>query len=500
MKNKVWNMIFCLLFMLIISVPAILINTKKMQISEIDNKTLTEWPGITWKLENRDKIEAYIDDRIGFREFAINTYIDLNDKLFTVMVHPLFMYGQDGHIFYKDKDYIAAYQHLNTDKQMLDDFTEFLSQTQAYLDSKDIRFLYFLCPDKKTIYSEYFPTSIHVNQERESVIDYLRSKLEKTDVNYIIPTDALFEAKKDQVIYNKKYDATHWNEFGAMTAHKLIDEEMQSWFDDVPKLTEDSYNLEFVKVDSLDIAKFPIEEEVPVYSLKDDHSTDATEYLSKFLQGETLTFYSHYTNPDAVNGEILLVFVDSYFGNYQKYYNNRFKEVYFVHRQNYDYLQNYVNLFFPDVVIFETAERSISSEMPLLADFKDYYYEPPYDPSAVMTNQKLDYSLITTIGAAVKDHKLVMKQDDATNIVRLDGILDTKYPKEMYQVYAHVGEVYLECNFCELERASKEAGRQYFSVNIQRRYMAEGKMELIAVNSETNEMFMIDEFEVVYED
>ena len=171
-----------------------------------------------------------------------------------------------------------------------------------------------------------------------------------------------------------------------------------------------------------------------------------------------------------------------------------------MHRQNYDYLQNYVNLFFPDVVIFETAERSISSEMPLLADFKDYYYEPPYDPSAVMTNQKLDYSLITTIGAAVKDHKLVMKQDDATNIVRLDGILDTKYPKEMYQVYAHVGEVYLECNFCELERASKEAGRQYFSVNIQRRYMAEGKMELIAVNSETNEMFMIDEFEVVYED
>ncbi len=511
MKQKILNIAYCVIFMAIVIIPACLINTKKAQVSAIDNKTLTEWPHFTWKLENRDLVEDYVDDRIGFRETAINSYIALNDKLFRVMVHPLFMYGQEGHIFYKDADYIAAYQHLNTDTKMLDDFVTFLDKTQNYLSKKDIRFLYFVCPDKKTIYSEYFPKSIHVNNENISVTDYLDQKLSETDVDYMIPIDELLQAKNHQVIYNKKYDATHWNEFGAMTAHKLIDAKVQNWFDDVRPLTEDDFNLEFVKVASLDIAKFPIEEEVPIFSLKNDVSTDATDYLLNSLQGSTTTFYYHYINEAAESDKILLVFVDSYFGSYEKYYNNRYKEVYFVHRQNYDYLQYYVNLFFPDAVIFETAERSISSEMPLLADFSNYYYEEPYVeelyekefPEETTEGQEenaLDYHITSTIGGNLSDGTLHLRRDDTTNIIRIDGVLDSSYTTAKYRVYAKVGEVTLETNYCQLERTSKAAGEQAFSLSIQRRYMAEGQIKLSAVNEETNEIMKLDTLEVVYDE
>jgi len=501
LKNKILNIVYCAIFMLLLIVPALFTNTKKAQISAIDNKALTEWPVVTWRLENRNLIEDFINDRIGFREPAINTYIALNDKLFNVMVHPLFMYGQEDHIFYKDVDYIKAYQHLNTDTEMLDDFVDYLAHTKEYLDSKDIKFLYFLCPDKKTIYSEYFPTSIFVDEQNSSVTDYLDQKLKETDVDYIIPINELLTAKEDEVVYNKKYDATHWNEFGAMVGHKLIDKRIREWFPDIRPLTEEDYNLELVEVNSLDIAKFPIEEKVPIYSLKNDKSSDATEYLSDFLQGSTMTFYYHFINEEVENGEILLVFVDSYFGSYEKYYNNRFKEVYFVHRQNYDYLQYYVNLFFPDVVVFETAERSISSEMPLLADFSNYYYESPYsDINDLEEAQKMDYTIMTTIGAKLKDNQLIMRRDDTTNIVRIDGVLDTDYPKESYSVYARAGDVFLEADFCELARASKAAGEQYFSVNVQRRYMAEGQISLFVVNNETKEQFNLDTFEVTYEE
>ncbi|HKM22806.1 MAG TPA: hypothetical protein VJZ01_12290 [Lachnospiraceae bacterium] len=501
MKQKILNIAYCVIFMAIIIVPALLTNTKKAQVSAIDNKTLTEWPHFTWKLENRDLVEDYVDDRIGLREPAINSYIALNDRLFDVMVHPLFMYGQEGHIFYKDADYIAAYQHLNTDTKMLDDFVTFLEQTQDYLSKKDIEFLYFVCPDKKTIYSEYFPKSIHVNEANVSVTDYLDEKLSATDVDYIIPIDELLQAKNDKVIYNKKYDATHWNEFGAMTAHKLIDAKAQEWFDDVRPLTEDDFNLEFVKVDSLDIAKFPIEEEVPIYSLKNDTSADATDYLLNSLQGSTTTFFYHYINEEAQSDEILLVFVDSYFGSYEKYYNNRYKEVYFVHRQNYDYLQYYVNLFFPNAVIFETAERSVSSEMPLLADFSNYYYEEPYadEPRNEAANGP-KYHITSTIGANLTDGQLRLKHEGTTNIIRIDGVLSSDYPATKYRVYARVGEVTLETDFCQLERASKAAGEQYFSLSIQRRYMAEGQIELFAINEETNEICQMDTLEVVYEE
>lgn len=92
-----------------------------------------------------------------------------------------------------------------------------------------------------------------------------------------------------------------------------------------------------------------------------------------------------------------------------------------------------------------------------------------------------------------------MRRDDTTNIVRIDGVLDTDYPKETYSVYARAGDVFLEADFCELARASKAAGEQYFSVNVQRRYMAEGQISLFAVNNETKELFNLDTFEVTYE-
>ncbi len=501
MKNKVLNIVYCVIFMAIIIVPALLTNTKENQISLIDNKALTEWPEIDWRLTNREQVEAYVDDRIGFRETAINSYIELNDELFSVMVHPLFMYGKNGHIFYKDPDYIAAYQHLNTNTQMLDSFTVFLEQTQDYLQQKEIPFLYFVCPDKKTIYSEYFPDTINVDQQKTGVTDYLKRKLADTDVNYIMPIEELLEAKQDKVVYNQKYDATHWNEFGAMTAHKLIDAQIQQWFTDVPALTEDDYDLEFVQVDSLDIAKFPIDEKVPVYSLKQDTSGDATEYLIPYLENYTNTFYSHYMNEAAPSDKILLVFVDSYFGSYQKYYNNRFKEVYFVHRQNYDYLQYYVNLFFPDAVIFETAERSISSEMPLLADFHNYIYEPPYTQENRTTGTKpLEISIYDTEGARLEGDRLILDTDAQESIVSMNGIYSCEgYDASKIHIYAHAGEKYLETDYDKLERDGKEAGEHHFSINIQRRYLAEGTIQLLAVDEETNEEYQLKTIEVVYE-
>ena len=77
-------------------VPAAFLNTKEKQISSIDNKMLAEWPGLDWTLKTNTKVEDYLNDRIGFREQAIEAYTELNDRLFHVMVHPLFMYGKEG--------------------------------------------------------------------------------------------------------------------------------------------------------------------------------------------------------------------------------------------------------------------------------------------------------------------------------------------------------------------------------------------------------------------
>ncbi len=499
MKNKVLNIVFIILFMAVLIVPMIFLNTKKNQISEIDNKSLTEWPGFKWNLSSREEIENYLNDRIGFREQAIEAYIELNDKLFHVMVHPLFMYGEEGHIYFKEPSYIAGYQRLNTDKEYLDSMVDFLQKTNDYLASKGIPFLYYLCPDKKTIYPEYFPKSIHVKTDNESVTDYMEEKLSGTDIPYIIPVKELQEAKKDQVVYNKKYDATHWNEFGALLGHKLIDVKMQEWFDDIPPLTEDDFTLTYTTMETLDVAKFPINETVPLYMLKEDHAGDASDYLKPYIRCTTTNFYTHYINPEAPNHKRLLVFTDSYFANYVWFYTNRFEEVYFIHRQNYDYLQYMVNLTFPDVVIFETAERSIMGEMVSTTDFTDYYYEPPYPGEAELkTTDEVSYLIITSQGVRRDGTTIYLNPESGDNIISISGRIKKKDPEKTYNIYAHVAEAYLEADYCSLHRMAEFDGLDEFSFSVQRRYMEQGEIELIAVDIDSGEQYLLDTFEVVY--
>lgn len=504
MKKNAPNIIFICIFMLILVVPFATMNFKPNQTSDIDNKVLTEFPEITASSETVEALENYVDDRVGFREKAIELYTAAVDKVFRVMIHPLFMYGKDGHIFYKDPNYIAAYQRLNTDEEYLNSLTEFLSETKTYLDGKDIRFLYFLCPDKKTIYPEFFPDSVHVKEDEKTVISVMRDNLSKTDVEYVIPDAELLKAKESQVIYNKMYDATHWNEFGSFIGQKLLDQHVQNWFSDVKPLSEEDFTLEFVTMENLDTSDFPINDQVPVYSLKVDTSQDATFYLEPSLRIPTKTFYAHFMNPEVTNGKILLVFTDSYFATYHKYYNNRFSEVYYVHRQNSDYLQYMVNLVIPNVVVFETAERSITSEMPVTSDFSDYYYEPAYENGkfnlADINNNTLDlsYSITETDGVTVDNNTIFIAPESPETIACVCGVMNNYADTKNLDIYAKIEGNYFETDYNSIHKLSEEEGVKRFEFSVQRRYLAPSQIDIVAVDRNTNTEYLIDTFEVEY--
>lgn len=525
MKKKLNNTIFILAFLACLIVPAVFMNTKEMQISSMDNKLLTEWPGFDPSLSNNTEVEAYLNDRIGFREQAIEAYTVLNDKLFHVMVHPLFMYGKDGHIFYKEPTYIKGYQHMNTDREYLDTFVDFLSATDAYLKDKDIEFLYFLCPDKKTIYPEYFPDSIHVNENNPGITDYMKEQLDKTGIDYIIPVEELKTAKSDKVVYNKLYDATHWNEDGAFIGHKLIDQKIQEYYDDVKPLTENDFDKTTVHEDTLDVAKFSIDEDVPHYVLHEDYSNDMTSYLYGALECEDDTFYSHFTDPTCGNDRILLVFCDSYFGNYHKFYQDRFKEVYFVHWHNYKYLQYYVNLFFPDMIIYETAERSIAGEMIGERDengdristieYTGVYYESPYYMEADVDKEAakvygseegietesadhVGYVITETRGIDRDGRTLLLNVNEGSSVIKLSGYIESVDGDE-YDVYANLGgERWVECDFWKLRELSDESGYDQFSVSLQRRYAYEETITLAAVSRSSGKVYLLDDLNIVY--
>lgn len=499
-KQNIPTVCFIVFFALCMLVPVAFMNFKPDQVSNIENKKLTDWPKLGESENYIADVEDYVDDRIGFREAAIEVYTELNNSIFGVMVHPLFMWGEEGHIFYKDKDYIAAYQRINTDKEYIDSMAEFLTQTNEYLSSKGIEFLYFVCPDKKTIYSEYFPKTVNVNYENESVLDYLDERMAQTDVKYINPKNNLLAARANAVVYNRMYDATHWNDLGGIIGEGLIDEYVQEKFDDVPALNAADYDLTYVNMDSLDTAKFRIDEDVPLYVLREDYTADYTELLKPEMECNSDTFYTHHINSGAPNNRILLVFTDSYLQSHQKFYDNRFKEVYFVHRQNYDYLQYFVNLVFPDMVIFETAERSISSEMPLNTDFEDYYYEPAYQGDYdFVEDSNISYEIVSCSGGRVEGSTIYLNPNDTSAIFKADGVIFTS-GDDKYDLYIRTADECMETDYCKLHRDSIEDGIDRFQISIQRRYMAQSYIELFAYNEQTKETVLLTTFEVAYDE
>ena len=498
-KNHIASYVFIAAFVLALILPVVFMNFKRDQISEYENKKLADWPEFEFSEDYMKSIYNYVNDRIGFRESAIAAYTEANNAVFHTMVNPLFMWGEDGNIYYKDKDYIAAYQRLNTDREYIDSMVSFLEKTNDYLESKDIRFLYFVCPDKKTIYPEHFPRTVHVNEKNISVLEYLDEKMRETDVEYIDPKDYLVAAKDNVLLYNKLYDVTHWNDRGAFIGHSLIDQKVQEWFDDVPPLKEENFELETVHVDSLDNAKFAIDEDIPLYKLQDDKTADYTELLKPYMDCETDTFYTHHINASAPNNRRLLVFTDSYFQSYQKFYDDRFREVYFVHRQNYDYLQYFVNLTFPDMVIFETAERSISGEMPLTSDFSNYRYEPAYKGDGTYSdNPGVTYDITNVSGGRVSDSSIYLDPADTTAIFKMDGVIDVPEGTGNVNVYARTDDECIECEYSKLYRQSEEEGINRFSLSIQRRFMAQSRIDLFATD-ESGRTFLLESFEVKYD-
>lgn len=500
----IYNIIFILIFMALIIVPSVLMDHEQNKSSDIDNKTLTEWPGFSMDTETIRTIEDYVDDRIGFRSDAIYEYTKISNDVFHVMVHPLFMYGEEGHIYYKDPAYIAAYQKLNTDPEYMDKLVNYLEETNEYLESRNIKFLYFLAPDKKSIYPEYFPKSVHVKEDEISVIDYLSQRLSNSDIEYVIPYNELLEAKKDLVVYNKKYDATHWNEFGSMIGQKLLDEHVQQWFDDVKPLTESDYSLSYEKRTNLDQSDFPIDDDVPVYTLLSDTSQDAGAYLAAGIKLEVPTFYAHYMNPEVTNGKRLVIFTDSYFATYEKFYNNRFSEVYYIHRQNYRYLQYIVNLLFPDAVIFETAERSITGEMPLSTELDNYFYEKSYNQvsenglTEVSKPDGFEYSITRVTGALRDGSTIKINPNDGASIVTMAGYVHNYDSTKDLNLYLLIDGNYLELDYDSLHEESVTDNKKYFEIHIQRRYLAPCEMQVIAVNESTGEQFVVETFEIAY--
>lgn len=366
-KKKATDLLFAVCFVAIILIPFLLLDTTEEINSELENRALTRWPGLYFDKLHTEWYGHYVEDRVAFRDEAIIFNADMNYHLFGEFSEDMHMPGKDGYIFPADDGYIQNYQRLNIDEDLMDNLMIYLAGTDAYVEKNDGMFVFMICPNKSSVYGEYMPESIHVDESRESTLDMAKRKLDELGISYVIPDEALKKIKENEQVYNEKYDCAHWNDLGAFYGLSMVDALINETYGDIPVMQREDFvqSTEIVTELEFFATSDEIADEIPKLSCiaASGQTTETDSPYRVEVPVEVGNNMAYYYNPEAPDDRTILILHDSFLDNRETWYTYRYREVYFASRTNYTHMKDYIDLIRPDVVFFELAERSFADDL-----------------------------------------------------------------------------------------------------------------------------------------
>ena len=372
--------VFNIIFIILLLIPLFFFNWKKDYISEIDNRKLSEFPSLAQINSDTFKnISNFFKDRLGFREDMITLYTNVHKNLLNTLVHPSYIYGKDNYVFFD------LYQKSFTDHT--EHFVQSLNEVAKYIESRGAKFYVVLNPEKTSVYTEKLPEGVHYNR---LWLDTLEEKLTESNINWIDNVDVLKEKSKSEMVYNKQYDAGHWNDTGAFYGTNNILDFISKDFPNVHPHSKDDFTITEENRQYLPTSKIEVNELVPVYSLKETNVEDLTGKYDLFINRDSQqNHFSYFKNNTEAANDLpkALVFQGSYLNGREKYLEDRFKEYIAIHNyQNIFDIDYYMNLFQPDIVIFEVAEYTIHDQYFSYEKMKEMKLNPPLNKDALLEN------------------------------------------------------------------------------------------------------------------
>ena len=398
---KKYKLITIFIYIAILLLPLVAFNFEEGAISESENRVLADNPfkdGING--ETITSFKHYFDDRIGFRDEMIDAYTNINDKLFDKLVHPFYTKGKDGHIFAGGMSVEIEYNEYH------DAFINMIVEIQQYCERHGIEFLFVFNPAKPAVYQEYILDS--VNYDR-SWVDTFFEKLDDTDVNYIDLTSVLIEKKNEGYdVFNKKFDANHWNSTGAYFGINAVLEEL-SKTNNVKPNTMDQYEETHTVADKLLLSSYRIDEEIIKYEPKNLNLIDLTDLYKDDLRIHyNYNEFGEYINQDIKDEFKLLSFQGSYVNTYGKPHLKVGIQDY-VHVHNYYnvlHLPYYAQIFKPDAIIFEVAEYTIYDSYFKYKDMLEINYNDLLE-NVIINTDKIDYKNVEDLDLTITKGKSI---------------------------------------------------------------------------------------------
>ena len=255
--------------------------------------------------------------------------------------------GKDGWLFYSSKtdgDPIADYEGTNhyTDEQ-LDAAKNNILETQKNLGDRGIQYCLFVPPNKERVYSEYMPLKYKYAQETRT--DVLLKYLQQSGATAVNPKDEILKFSENYKTYYKQ--DTHWDELGGYIGTKCV---LDTFNLPVPELnesiveTDSKCNNDLVGIASLEGV---FESDYGLTTSRTLHDIDDSKLDEKTP--------SHFHNDMAEFDKTVLLIGDSFRKSMVPNLAYCFKDVYVIHRDNYE--KEMLEDIDPDYLISEFVER-----------------------------------------------------------------------------------------------------------------------------------------------
>ncbi|MEW6074028.1 MAG: hypothetical protein AB1726_15710 [Planctomycetota bacterium] len=198
-------------------------------------------------------LEAYHDDRFGFRAALIRLHHLLLVRGLRMAPSEDVVLGKDGWLFLGLQG--AIDQHRAVDPlpaEVLAAWQRRLEECHEYCEDRGALFLFVIAPNKLSIYPEHLPDSVRRVGKETRLDQFLRHMGERSRVPILDLRPALLEAKRRELVY-RKYDA-HWNEVGAFAAYRGIVQELRRTFPAIPLYGEADFRRRVVTAAGGDLA------------------------------------------------------------------------------------------------------------------------------------------------------------------------------------------------------------------------------------------------------
>lgn len=455
---KVMNAVLIVCFSLVIGAPVLSINRVEGQISTIENKRLTVKPDLfladgTISSDFAAEFKRWFDDNIGFRDCAMAVNLISKYKIFHVLDLNDWILGENGEKFYtaggeEIKTYTGENVFTQEDMQQM---TKNLVCMNRYFEEMGCDTYNMFIPNKEGVYSDWYSPYIYHEEKskQEKFCEYLT---ENSNLKVINMKEPLIEAAKEQRVFYKAWDASHWNMNGAFVGYQKLMQEIEKTHPDITALSLEDFEVSEEQwyglnnyYDSSSAIKncFRFDDILYHYNLKKGWDYKVEQNPPEGMEINANLNYYHYSNEVIDNQHCMLIVGDSYVYSFMMpFFAESFHDVYFIRNTDAATIVKLAETANPDIFVYEVAERvGTKNYYDCMAEYQEYLENRIDWNSAVYNGEDtriyIDFPLVE--GGTLKI--------DGTDMTILGWGVDSLYDKQPKAIVCNVNGHYIEADF-----------------------------------------------------